>query len=44
MFSALIGGAEAIIGIAAAMAWAGGIAIALSLFFILRYKDVRETD
>ncbi len=44
MFSALIGGAAAIIGIAAAMAWAGGIAIALSLFFILRYKDVRETD
>ena len=44
MFSAIIGGAAAIIGIAATMAWAGGIAMALSLFFILRFKDVRETD
>jgi len=44
LFSLMIAAAAAIIGIAAAMAWAGGIAMALSLFFIFRYKDVRETD
>ena len=44
LFSLMIAAAAAIIGIAAAMAWAGGIAMVLSIFFILRYKDLRETD
>jgi uncharacterized membrane protein len=32
------------IGIASAMAWVGGVALALGLFFLLRFKEVRTLD
>jgi MFS family permease len=44
LFSALIGVVAAFIGIATAMAWAGGVALGLCAIFLLRFKDVRALD
>ncbi len=44
LFAGIIGVMAEGIGIAAAMAWVGGIALALGLFFLLRFKEIRSLD
>jgi MFS family permease len=44
LFAGIIGVMAEGIGIAAAIAWVGGVALALSLFFLLRFKEIRALD
>jgi MFS family permease len=44
MFSGLIGLVATFIGISWAMVWFGGAALALSLFFLLRFENIRSLD
>jgi Transmembrane secretion effector len=44
LFAGIIGVMAEGIGIAAAMSWVGGVALALSLFFLLRFKEIRALD
>ena len=43
-FAGVIGLAASIIGIASAMAWFGGFALAMGLFFLLTFEDIRKLD
>ena len=44
LFAGVIGVMAEGIGIASAMAWVGGVALALGLFFLLRFKEIRALD
>jgi hypothetical protein len=44
LFAGLIGVMAEGIGIASAMAWVGGVALTLGLFFLLRFKEIRSLD
>jgi len=43
-FAGVIGLTANLIGIASAMVWFGGIALAIGLFFLLTFKDIRKLD
>ncbi len=44
MFAAITGGLGVLIGIDSAMAVGGAIALAVSLYFLIRFKDIRQLD
>lgn len=44
LFAGIIGVMAEGIGIASAMAWVGVVALALGLFFLLRFKEIRALD
>ena len=43
-FAGVIGVVANLIGIASAMVWFGGIALAMGLVFLLSFEDIRKLD
>ena len=44
MFAAITGGLGVLIGIDSAMAVGGAIALTVSLYFLIKFKDIRQLD